>query len=115
MALPAGRYETLLPPTAVADLMLYAYFVSSARDAHEGRTAFSAPGGGTKVGQRLGNPGVRLFSDPGHPEMAAIPFVAVRSSDSSTSVFDDGLPVGAADWIADGVLQRLRPRGTPPP
>jgi predicted Zn-dependent protease len=105
--LPAGRYETLLPPTAVADLMLYAYFVSSGRDAHEGRTAFSAPGGGTKVGQQLANARVRLFSDPGRPDMRAIPFVAVQSTDSSTSVFDNGLPIGPVDWIDGGVLRRL--------
>ncbi|MEJ7628476.1 MAG: metallopeptidase TldD-related protein [Nocardioidaceae bacterium] len=105
--LPAGRYETLLPPTAVADLLTYAYFVSSGRDAHEGRTVFSAPGGGTRLGQRIARPGVRVFSDPRHPGLHAIPFVAARSSSSSTSVFDNGLPVGPADWILDGTLTAL--------
>ncbi len=105
--LPAGRYETLLPPTAVADLLIYAYFVSSGRDADEGRTVFSAPGGGTKIGQRLAKPGVRVFSDPGRRGLGAIPFVACRGSDSSSSVFDNGLPVGPTDWIRDGVLTAL--------
>jgi predicted Zn-dependent protease len=104
---PAGRYETILPPTAVADLLVYAYFVSSGRDAHEGRTVFSAPGGGTKVGQQIASRGVRLFSDPLHPGLTAIPFVAARGSNSSTSVFDNGLPIGAADWIRDGTLTAL--------
>ncbi len=104
---PAGRYETLLPPTAVADLVTYAYFVSSARDAHEGRTVFSAPSGGTKVGQQIASPGVQVFSDPTYRQLGAIPFVAARGSDSSTSVFDNGLPVGAANWISDGVLRAL--------
>ena len=40
--LPAGRYETILPPTAVADLMIYAYWTGAARDAEEGRSVFSA-------------------------------------------------------------------------
>ncbi|MDN5727873.1 MAG: TldD/PmbA family protein, partial [Propionibacteriales bacterium] len=31
--LPAGRYETLLPPSAVADLMIYAHWTSGWRDA----------------------------------------------------------------------------------
>ena len=31
--LPAGRYETLLPPSAVADLMYYLYSSAGARDA----------------------------------------------------------------------------------
>lgn len=33
--LPAGRYETLLPPTAVADLLIYQLWSSTARDAVE--------------------------------------------------------------------------------
>ena len=44
--LPAGRYETLLPPSAVADLMIYQYWTGTGRDALDGRTVFSAPGGG---------------------------------------------------------------------
>ena len=49
--LPAGRYETLLPPTAVADLLIYQLWSAAARDAAEGRTVFSKPGGGTRVGE----------------------------------------------------------------
>ncbi|MEV4047896.1 TldD/PmbA family protein, partial [Streptomyces sp. NPDC049744] len=49
--LPAGRYETLLPPTAVADLLIYQYWSASGRDAVEGRTVFSKPGGGTRLGE----------------------------------------------------------------
>nr|BFE80132.1 hypothetical protein GCM10020093_027330 [Planobispora longispora] len=51
--LPAGRYETLLPPSAVADLMIYTYWTAGARDALDGRTVFSKPGGGTRVGEVL--------------------------------------------------------------
>ncbi|HEX6921618.1 MAG TPA: TldD/PmbA family protein, partial [Actinomycetes bacterium] len=51
--LPAGRYETLLPPSAVADFLIYQYWSSVARDAHDGRTVFSRPGGGTRVGEQL--------------------------------------------------------------
>ncbi len=105
--LPAGRYETLLPPTAVADLMVYAYFVASARDAHEGRTVFSAPEGGTRIGQQVARPGVGLFSDPWRPDLRSLPFVAARATDSSTSVFDNGLPVARTDWIGDGMLMAL--------
>lgn len=105
--LPAGRYETVLPPTAVADLMIYAYFVASARDAAEGRTVFSAPGGGIRIGEQLARAEVSLFSDPGHPGLQARPFVAARGSDSSTSVFDNGLAAGRAEWIHDGVLREL--------
>lgn len=48
--LPAGRYETLMPPSTVADMMIYLGWTMSGRGAQEGRTALSAPGGGTRVG-----------------------------------------------------------------
>lgn len=105
--LPAGRYETLLPPAAVADLLVYMHFVASGRDAFEGRTVFSVPGGGTKVGQRIVRPGVRLCSDPAYPGLGGSPFVATSAGDSSASVFDNGLPIGGVDWISDGVLTAL--------
>ncbi|HET9171985.1 MAG TPA: metallopeptidase TldD-related protein [Actinospica sp.] len=107
--LPAGRYETLLPPTAVADLMIYLYWTATARDAADGRTVFSAPGGngGTKVGRRIGIPGLRLWSDPNAAGLEAAPFNTVTSSSGQASVFDNGLPLGSTDWVRDGVLERL--------
>jgi predicted Zn-dependent protease len=107
--LPAGRYETLLPPTAVADLMIYLYWTASARDAADGRTVFSAPGGrgGTKVGQRLGGLGLRLWSDPAAAGLESSPFAAAAASSSQSSVFDNGLPLGPTDWVRDGVLESL--------
>src|SRR4029079_16649457 len=51
--LPAGRHDTVLPPTAVADLMIYAYWSASARQAHDGRTVYAHPGGGTRTGGAL--------------------------------------------------------------
>jgi len=51
--LPAGRYETMLPPSAVSDLMIYLYWTMEARDADEGRNVFAKPGGGNRVGERL--------------------------------------------------------------
>jgi predicted Zn-dependent protease len=105
--LPAGRYDTILPPTAVADLIIYAYFVSSGRDAYEGQTVFSDPQGGTRVGQRMTRPGVRLHSDPGLPSLAAAPFVVATASSSAQSVFDNGLRTAPTDWMTDGTLTAL--------
>ena len=56
--LPAGRYETLLPPSAVADLMIYQYWTGTGRDALDGRTVFSAPGRG-HPGRRAASPTCR--------------------------------------------------------
>ncbi|AEM86280.1 metallopeptidase TldD-related protein [Streptomyces violaceusniger] len=105
--LPAGRYETLLPPSAVADLLIDQLWSSSARDAAEGRTVFSKPGGGTRVGEKLSELPLTLRSDPAEPGLEAAPFVIAHSSGDDASVFDNGLPLSATDWIRDGVLQHL--------
>ena len=107
LALPAGRYETLLPPTAVADLLAYSYWTASGRSAAEGRTVFSRPGGGTRVGERLGPPGLRMWSDPTDPALGSRPFVATTASSAMSSVFDNGLALSSTDWMADGVLTSL--------
>ncbi|MFJ6795997.1 metallopeptidase TldD-related protein [Streptomyces sp. NPDC091268] len=105
--LPAGRYETLLPPTAVADLLIYQMWSASARDAVEGRTVFSRPGGGTRLGERLTELPLTLRSDPNAPGLESAPFVIAHSSGDDASVFDNGLPVPATEWISRGELSRL--------
>jgi predicted Zn-dependent protease len=106
--LPAGRYETLLPPTAVADLMVYLYWSAGARDALDGRTVFSRPGGGTRVGERLASLPVTLRSDPGAPGLRSAPFVIAPASSRDASVFDNGLPLAPTEWISGGVLAAMR-------
>jgi predicted Zn-dependent protease len=105
--LPAGRYETLLPPTATADLLTYLYWSAGAKDALDGRTVFSKPGGGTRVGERLTSQPVTLRSDPAAPGLACAPFVIAHASSRQSSVFDNGLPLGPTDWIHQGVLSAL--------
>jgi predicted Zn-dependent protease len=105
--LPAGRYETLLTPASVSDLMVYLYWSTGARDAEEGRTVFSKSGGGTRIGERLASVPVSLFSDPAYPGLECAPFVVAHSSGRDSSVFDNGLPSGAASWIGQGVLGAL--------
>ncbi|MFD3996709.1 metallopeptidase TldD-related protein [Streptomyces sp. NPDC058583] len=105
--LPAGRYETLLPPTAVADLLIYQLWSSTARDAVEGRTVFSKPGGGTRLGETLSPLPLTLRSDPNEPGLESAPFVIAHSSGDDSSVFDNGLPIAPTDWVRDGKLERL--------
>jgi predicted Zn-dependent protease len=106
--LPAGRYETLLPPTAVADLMVYLYWSAGARDALDGRTVFSRPGGGTRIGERLASLPVTLRSDPGATGLRSAPFVIAPASSRDASVFDNGLPLAPTEWISGGVLAAMR-------
>jgi predicted Zn-dependent protease len=105
--LPAGRYETLLPPTATADLLIYLYWSAGAKDAVDGRTVFSRPGGGTRVGDRLARLPVTLRSDPGADGLQCPPFVIAYASGARSSVFDNGLPLRPTDWIRDGELAAL--------
>ena len=65
--LPAGRYDTILPPTAVADLMIDAYWYAGARVAHEGQSVYSKRGGGTRIGERIVRAGRQPVLRPGLP------------------------------------------------
>jgi predicted Zn-dependent protease len=105
--LEAGRYDTVLPPTAVADLMIYAYWVSSARTAHDGQSVYARPGGGTRIGERISRHPVDVFSDPAHDPLQAMPFLVAPASNENASVFDNGLPLGRTDWVRDGTLGAL--------
>jgi predicted Zn-dependent protease len=108
LQLPAGRYETLLPPTAVADLMINAYWTASARDAEEGRNVYSGPDGATRIGEQLSPAGITLRSDPGAAGLQCAPFdIVTESGGGLQSVFDNGAPVAPTRWIDDGVLTNL--------
>jgi predicted Zn-dependent protease len=107
VSLPPARYETLLPPTAVSDLLIYLYWSAGAKDAADGRTVFSRPGGGTRVGERLSSQPVTLSSDPLAAGLGCAPFVIAHASGPDSSVFDNGLPLGPTAWISDGSLAAL--------
>jgi predicted Zn-dependent protease len=105
--LPAGRYETIMPPSTVADMMIYLGWALAGRGAQEGRTALSAPGGGIRVGERLTGLPLTLYSDPVAPGLGCAPFVAATSSSETVSIFDNGMDIGRVDWICDGVINAL--------
>ncbi|MCV7194729.1 metallopeptidase TldD-related protein [Mycolicibacterium brumae] len=105
--LPAGRYETIMPPSTVADMMIYLNWSMDGRGAQEGRTALSAPGGGTRVGEKLTDLGLTMYSDPAAPGLECEPFVAVGSSSETSSVFDNGMSIPRVDWIRDGTIATL--------
>ena len=105
--LPAGRYETILPPSAVADMMIYLGWSMTGRGAQEGRTALSAPTGGTRVGEKLTDLPLTLYSDPAAPGLGCAPYVTATSSSETLSIFDNGLNIGRVDWIRDGVINTL--------
>ena len=109
IALDAGRYEVIMPPSGMADLMaVLAFYALGGQDAEDGRTVFSKEGGGTRLGEQLSELPFSLSSDPHAAGVECAPFVTARASSSETSVFDNGLGIERIDWIRDGVLNRLR-------
>ena len=108
--LPAGRYEAVLPPGSRGRLHgpdLYGY-AGAGQDAEDGKTVFSKPGGGTRVGDLVSDLAFELRSDPMEPGIECHPFLATSASSASTSVFDNGLGLERTRWIADGHLGALR-------
>ena len=66
-----GVYPVILEPQAVADLIGLPDRRFDARTADEGRSAFSAKDGKTRVGEALFSERLNLYSDPMHAEMPA--------------------------------------------
>ncbi len=94
-AIEPGMYTVVLEPQAVADLLPLLAGSFNARNADEGRSPFSKRGGGTKVGEKIADERVTIYSDPADPELLAQPFDA------------EGLPLGRRVWIENGILKNL--------
>jgi predicted Zn-dependent protease len=93
--LEAGRYTVVLEPAAVAELLFALIESLDARSADEGRSFFSKPGGGTRLGETLWPATISLRSDPADVALASLPWGT------------ESLPLGAASWIDRGKLERL--------
>lgn len=106
VTLPPGRYETLLPPSAVADLMIYLAWSMEGRSAQEGRSALSGPNG-VRVGERLTSLPLTLASDPAAPGLEYEPFLTATRSGDGVSVFDNGAPTRPVHWVKEGVITEL--------
>ncbi len=107
VSVEAGRHPTVLPPAAVADLMTHMYNKLDGRDAHEGRSVFSKPSGGSRIGETLSPHPVRFWSDPHLSGLETLPFAMARDSAGCESVFDNGLALSSTDWIRGGKLENL--------
>src|SRR5258706_2018610 len=74
--LPPGAYPAILEPQAVADISSSLVFALNVRLADEGRSVFSAPGGKTRVGEKMFDPRVHIQTDPQHPVVPRSSFSA---------------------------------------
>ncbi len=85
----------VLEPQAVGDLVQLLNFFLDARQADEGRSPFTSPSGGSKIGQKVADASVTLLSDPADPQLLAAPFDG------------EGYPLTRQVWIDKGVLTNL--------
>ena len=95
VALEPGKYTVILEPTAAAVLMENVFFNMDARSADEGRSFLSKPGGKTKLGEKLMDPRVTVYSDPTNAELPASPWAG------------DGQAQQKITWIDKGVVKNM--------
>ncbi|HST06777.1 MAG TPA: TldD/PmbA family protein [Gemmatimonadaceae bacterium] len=95
VAVEPGRYTVIFEPQAVGDLVQLMEFYLGARESDEGRSPFTKQGGGNKVGEKIVDNRITIFSDPRDPDLLSQPYDG------------DGLPLGRQMWVENGVLKQL--------
>ncbi|MEQ9466317.1 MAG: TldD/PmbA family protein [Ekhidna sp.] len=94
-AIEPGKYTVILEPAASEQLLGNMFGSFNARTADEGRSFMSKEGGGTKLGEKIVDERVNIYSDPNHPLVPA-------------SVWNGaGQAVKRMDWLKDGVVKNL--------
>ena len=94
-AIEPGKYTVILEPAASINLLQYMGFGFDARQADEGRSFLSKPGGGSKKGEKLMDERVSIWSDPADPRAPTAPFAG------------DGRARKKTMWIENGVIRNL--------
>ena len=93
--LEPGVYPAILEPQAVADLVGFVAFNFDARSAEEGRSPLSAANGKTKLGEKVFDERINIYSDPWHPELPG--------SQSAQG----GIPAQKIYLVRNGVVENL--------
>lgn len=93
--LEPGKRLVILEPQAVGDLLQFLVGALDARSADEGRSAFSHPDGGNRIGEQLFDPRIEIRSNPAERDHPAHSFTA------------EGEPQRVVTWIEGGVLREL--------
>ena len=94
-AIEPGLYTVVLEPQAVADVMPQLIGAFNARANDEGRGTFSRPGGGTKLGEKIADERVTIYSDPADSDLLSQPFDAT------------GFPLRKVVYIENGILKNF--------
>lgn len=94
-AIEPGKYTVILEPEAAAGLIQFLMFSFDARSADEGRSFLAKPGGGTRVGEKMMDERVTVYSDPQHADLPASPWGG------------DGRALRRRNWIENGTVHQL--------
>ncbi|HLL94021.1 MAG TPA: TldD/PmbA family protein [Spirosoma sp.] len=94
-AIEPGKYTVILEPTAAVVLLENIFYDMDARSADEGRSFFSKSGGKSKLGDKVVDERVTIYSDPTNPDLPASPWSG------------DGQPQEKTMWIEKGVVKNL--------
>jgi len=94
-AIEPGKYTVILEPVAVAYMLENMFFGLDARNADEGRSFMSKPGGGNRLGEQLMDPKVSIYSDPFNTDLP------------SATWNREGQPLERRSWIDKGVVKNL--------
>lgn len=94
-AIEPGKYTVILEPAASVQLLGNMFGSFNARTADEGRSFMSKEGGGTKLGEKIVDERINIYSDPQHP---LIP---------TATWSGDGQPRKRMDWLKEGVVKNL--------
>jgi len=94
-ALEPGKYTVILEPTAAHDLILNMMRNMDGRSADEGRSFLGKKGGQTRLGEKLLDERVTIYSDPTNTEVPGSPFAS------------DGRPQEKVTWFENGVVKNM--------
>ncbi|MFT4030827.1 MAG: TldD/PmbA family protein [Siphonobacter sp.] len=94
-ALEPGKYTVILEPLAGAVLLEHLFSNLDARSADEGRSFLSQMGGKTRLGEKLMDERVTIYSDPMNPDLPSAPWAG------------DGRPLQKINWIEKGVVKNM--------
>jgi predicted Zn-dependent protease len=94
-AIEPGKYTVILEPLAASDMISTMFNGFDARNADEGRSYMSKKGGGTRLGEKLFDEKVTMYSDPLNPDL---PF---------STFSGDGRPQQKTVWVENGVVKKL--------
>ncbi len=95
VAIEPGKYTVILEPEAAVEMLQPLVGSFNARQTDEGRSFLSKPGGASKLGEKLVDERVSIWSDPQDTDVPASPWIG------------DGRPTARTSWIDKGVVTNL--------